>query len=148
MHLPLRLPPLQPTTDRKQPRIHRPPRHQNPKIQPNPRMQIEQYLPAPFHNRMQRPRVSPAVKCRRDFNIVEGCGHVGDYPEDEEEAHPGLADDHGHVFAGEAECDHAEEVEHPVDEEGAVAVRDGVALGGVSQEESMGRLATYRIPSW
>jgi hypothetical protein len=132
MHPPLRLPPLKPTTHRKQRTIHRPPRHQNAKIQPDPRVQAEQNLPAPLHNRMQRPRIPPAIEGRCDFDVVEGRGHVGDDPEDEEETHPWHADHHGHVFAGQAERDHAEEIEHPVDGEGAVAVGDGVAFATIS----------------
>ena len=76
---------------------------------------------------MQRPSIPPPVETRRDLDVVERCRDVGDDPEDQEQAHPGLPNDHGHVFACEAESDHADEVEHPVHGECAVAVSDGVS---------------------
>jgi hypothetical protein len=88
MHTPLRLPPLKPTTNREKSSVHRPPRNQYPEIQANPRMQPKQNLPTPLDNRMQRPRVSPAVEGGCDLDIVEGCGYVGYDPKDKEEAHP------------------------------------------------------------
>lgn len=75
---------------------------------------------------MQRPRIAPAVETRCDLNVVKACGYVGDDPEDEEEAHPRHTDYHGHVFAREAERNHAHKIKHPVYDEGGVAVGDGI----------------------
>jgi hypothetical protein len=60
-------------------------------------MQVEQNLPTALDNRMQRPRVAPAIEAWCDLDVVEGRGDVSDDPEDEEETHPWLSDDHGHL---------------------------------------------------
>ena len=74
---------------------------------------------------MQRPSVAPVVEPGGEVEGVEARGHVGDDPEDEPERRPGLADDHGDVLAGDAEGDHAHEVDHPVHDESPLAVRVG-----------------------
>jgi hypothetical protein len=140
MHTLLRLPPLEPTTHGEESSVHSRPSNQYPKIQSNPRMQPKQYLPTPLHNRMQRPRVSPAVETGRDLDVVEGRGHVGYDPEDKEETHPAwfvryvgkrgrgeeclprLTNNHSHVFACQTQRNHAEEIQHPIHGERAVAV--------------------------
>lgn len=128
MNMMLTLPPHEPTRNREKERIDSSPRNQYRKVHPNPRMQIEQDLPTPFHNVMQRPDISPSVKPRLDIQVVESGRDVGDDPEDEPQSRPRLSDEHCRVFAGQAERDHAEEVEHPVDGKSAVAVCVGVVV--------------------
>ena len=78
------------------------------------------------------------IKPRRQLNIIEPRSHIRNDPKDEPHAHPRRADNHGHVLAGEAERAHAQEIEHPVHGEGAVAISyrveegsvGGVGLGG------------------
>ncbi len=89
-------------------------------------MQIEQRAPRRFDDVVQRPRVAPVEPFRRQVQGVEGGGHVGDDPEDEPHGRPGLPDGHCDVLARETEGDHADEVDHPVDDEGAFAVGGGV----------------------
>ena len=91
-------------------------------------MQVEQGAPGRLDDVVQRPRVAPVVPLGRQVEGVEGRRHVGDDPEDEPHGRPRLPDDHGHVLAREAEGDHADEVDHPVDDEGALAV--GVRVVG------------------
>lgn len=89
-------------------------------------MQIEQRAPGRFDDVMQRPRVAPIIPFRRQVEGVKGRGDVADDPEDEPHGGPGRPDGHCDVFAREAEGDHADEVDHPVDDEGAFGVRVGV----------------------
>lgn len=91
-------------------------------------MQIEQGAPGRFDDVVQGPGVAPVVPLGREVEGVEGGGDVGDDPEDEPHGGPRLADGHGDVLAREAEGDHADEVDHPVHDERALAV--GVRVGG------------------
>ncbi len=93
-------------------------------------MQVEQRAPGRLDDVMQRPRVAPIVPLGRQVERVKGRRDVCDDPEDEPHGRPGLADGHGDVFAREAEGDHADEVDHPVDDKGALAVGDGVGGDG------------------
>lgn len=93
---------------------------------------------------MQRPRVTPVIPLRRQVEGVKGRGDVADDPEDEPHGGPGRPDGHCDVFAREAEGDHADEVDHPVDDEGAFGVRggvvgdEGVRSGGVGKGDLEG----------
>lgn len=89
-------------------------------------MQIKKGAPRSFDDVMQRPRIAPIVPLGRQVQGVEGSRHVCDDPEDEPHGTPRLADDHCHVLACETEGDHADEVDHPVDDKGAFAVSVGV----------------------
>ena len=89
-------------------------------------MQIKQRAPRRFDNIVQWPRVAPIVPLRRQVQGVEGSRHVCDDPEDKPHRRPRLADDHCYVLACETEGDHADEVDHPVDDECAFTVSVGV----------------------
>ena len=91
-------------------------------------MQVEEGAPGGLDDVVQRPGVAPVVPAGREVEGVKGRGDVGDDPEDEPHGRPGLADGHGDVFAREPQRDHADEVDHPVDRKGAVAV--GVRVVG------------------
>ena len=136
---PHRLPPHKIARERKQHRINRAPRQQNPKVQPYSRMEIEERAPGRLDDIVQRPCITPVIPFGREVEAVEGRGDVGDDPEDEPERRPGLADGHGDVLARHAEGDHADEVDGPVDDEGGLAVGvrvvgDGGVGGGVVGE--------------
>lgn len=75
---------------------------------------------------MQRPGIAPIIPLRRQVQGVEGSRHVGDDPEDKPHSGPRLPDYHCYVLASETEGDHADEVDHPVDDERALTVRIGV----------------------
>lgn len=64
--------------------------------------------------RMQRPRVAPSVKRRRNLNIVERSRDVCDDPEDQPQSHPRRADHHSNVLTRETQRNHAKKVQHPV----------------------------------
>ena len=123
---PHRLPPHEIAREREQHGIDRDPDEEHAEIEPDPRVQIEQRAPRRFDDVMQRPRVAPVVPFGRQVQGVEGSRHVGDDPEDQPHGRPRLPDGHGDVLASETEGDHADEVDHPVDDECAFAVRIGV----------------------
>ena len=75
---------------------------------------------------MQRPRVTPVVKLRHEFNSIKRRGHVADDPEDQPHGRPRLPDDHRDVFARQAQSAHADEIDHPEDGESPVA--EGVVV--------------------
>lgn len=75
---------------------------------------------------MQRPGVAPVIPLRRQVQRVEGGRHVANDPEDEPHGGPRLPDCHCYVLASETEGDHADKVDHPVDDERALTVRVGV----------------------
>ena len=141
---PHRLPPHQIARKREQDGIDRAPREQDAEIQPDARMQIKQRAPGRFDNIVQRPRVTPIVPLRCQVEGVKGRGDVGDDPEDEPHGRPRLPDGHGDVLAREAEGDHADEVDHPVDDKGALAVSlgavgaNGPRGGGVAKGDLVG----------
>lgn len=108
-------------------------------------MQIEQGAPGRFDDVVQGPGVAPVVPLGRQVERVKGRRDVRDDPEDEPHGRPGLPDCHGDVLAREAQGDHADEVDHPVDDKGAaLAVRvrvvgDGrVRRGGVGEGDLEG----------
>ena len=90
-------------------------------------MQIKERAPRRFDNVVQRPRVAPVVPLRRQVQGVESGRHVGDDPEDEPHGRPRHPDRHRHVLAGETEGDHADKVDHPVDDECTFAVSGGIS---------------------
>ena len=97
-------------------------------------MEVEERAPGRLDNVVQGPGVAPVVEPGRQVEAVKGRGDVGDDPEDEPHGRPGLADGHGHVLARQAQGDHADEVDHPVDDKGALAVGDRVVgHGGVGR---------------
>ena len=89
-------------------------------------MEVEEGAAGGLDDVVERPGVAPVVPLGGEVEGVEGGGDVGDDPEDEPHGRPGLADGHGDVFAREAQRDHADEVDHPVHGEGALAVGGGV----------------------
>ena len=99
-------------------------------------MQIEQGAPGRLDDVVQRPGVAPVVPLGRQVEAVKRRGDVGDDPEDEPEGGPGLADGHGDVLARHPQGDHADEVDHPVHDEGALAV--GVRVGGRGRGRARG----------
>ena len=119
---PHRLPPHEIARAGKQGRVDRAPRKQDPKVQPDARMQIEDRAPGRLDDVVQRPGVAPVVPLGRQVEAVKRRRDVGDDPEDEPHGRPGLPDDHGDVLARQPEGDHADEVDHPVHDEGALAV--------------------------
>lgn len=121
-----RLPPHEVARKGEQHRIQHDPNEEDAKIEADARVQIEERAPGRLDNVVQGPGVAPVVPLGREVEGVEGGGDVGDDPEDEPHGRPGLADGHGHVLAREAEGDHADEVDHPVDDEGALAAGVGV----------------------
>ena len=110
----------------KQGRTRRAPSDQHAKIEADLTMRAEQDGATALDDIVQGPGVAPVEEAGAELDLVEAGADVCDDPEDEPEAGPGLADEHGDVFGGEAEGDHAEEVEHPVDGEGAEVVEVGV----------------------
>lgn len=88
------------TRGREQRRIDCRPRRQNPKVQPQPRVQVKQDTPARLDDIVQRPRVPPVVETRLDVNIVKRRRHICNHPEDEPQPRPRLSHYHGDVFAG------------------------------------------------
>lgn len=80
---------------------------------------------------MKRPCIPPAVKRRRNFYIIERRRHIRNNPKDEEQPHPRHPHDHSHVLARQSQRDHAEEVQHPVYQKRAVAIRDRVPVRNV-----------------
>ncbi len=80
-------------------------------------MQAKQRLATGFDDVVEWPRVAPTIKTRRKIDVVESRGYIHDDPENEPEAGPRLADDHGDVLAREAERHHAPEIDHPVYDE-------------------------------
>ncbi len=94
---------------------------------------------------MQRPSIPPSIKPRRQFNSVEASRDVTDDPEDQPQRRPRLPDRHRDVLARQPERDHADEVDHPVDGEGAAAVGVrvlsdfGVRSGGVVEGDLEGQ---------
>ena len=123
---PHRLPPHEVAREREQRRVERDPHEQHPEVESDARVQVEERAPGRFDDVVQRPRVAPVVPLRRQVEGVKGRRDVGDDPEDEPHGRPRLPDGHRDVLAREAEGDHADEVDHPVDDEGAFAVRVGV----------------------
>lgn len=107
-------------------------------------MQVEEGAPGRFDDVVQRPGVAPVVPLGRQVEGVEGGRDVGDDPEDEPHGRPRLPDRHGDVLARETQGDHADEVDHPVDGKGALAVRvrvvgdRGVRGGGVGEGDLEG----------
>ncbi len=101
-------------------------------------MQAKQRLATGFDDVVERPRIAPTIKARRKVNIVESRGYIHDYPEDEPEAGPRLADDHGDVLAGEAERYHAPEIDHPVYDESCASV--GVEVCVAADDRGDGRV--------
>ena len=91
-------------------------------------MQVEEGAPGGLDDVVQRPGVAPVVPFGREVEAVKRRGDVCDDPEDEPHGRPGLADGHGDVLARQAEGDHADEVDHPVHDKGALAV--GVRVVG------------------
>ena len=91
-------------------------------------MQVEEGAPGGLDDVVQRPGVAPVVPFGREVEAVKRRRDVGDDPEDEPHGRPGLADGHGDVLARQAEGDHADEVDHPVHDKGALAV--GVRVVG------------------
>ena len=136
---PHRLPPHEIAREREQRRIDRAPRKQDPEVQPDARVQIEQRAPGRLDNVVQRPGVAPVVPLGRQVEAVKRGGDVGDDPEDEPHGRPGLADDHGDVLTCHAEGDHADEVDHPVHDEGALAVRVWVLGHGRVRGSAVGK---------
>ena len=107
-------------------------------------MQVEQGAAGGLDDVVQRPGVTPVVPLGREVEGVKGRGDVGDDPEDEPHGGPGLTDGHGDVLARETEGHHADEVDHPVDDEGAFAVSvrvvgdDCAGRGGVGEGDLVG----------
>ena len=93
-------------------------------------MQIEQRRARRFNNIMQRPRVSPIVEFGRQVQGIKGRGDIGDDPEDQPHGRPGLTDDHGDILARQTQGDHADEVDHPIDDESSFPVRVRVVAHG------------------
>lgn len=75
---------------------------------------------------MQRPRIPPVVKLRRQVQRIKARRHITDNPEDQPHCRPRLPDNHRHVLARQAQRDHPDPVNHPVHDEGSSAVRVGV----------------------
>lgn len=80
---------------------------------------------------MQRPSVAPTVKRRRDLNVIEGRRHIRNNPEDQEQPHPRHTHNHCCVLTGQAQRDHAEEIQHPVYQECAMTICDRVSVRNV-----------------
>lgn len=76
---------------------------------------------------MQRPCITPSIKCGSDLDVVESCGDVCDDPKNEPASHPRRANDHSHVLTSKPQRNHAKEVEHPVDRKRSVAVSGRVS---------------------
>ena len=72
---------------------------------------------------MQRPRIPPIIKFRRDIQRIEGRTDVTYHPKDQPHRRPRLTNDHRHVLTCQAERPHAEEVDHPVHYERRLPVR-------------------------
>ena len=125
---PHRLPPHEVARAGEERRIERAPDEQDAQVEPDARVQVEEGAAGGLDDVVQRPSVAPVVPAGREVEGVEGGRDVGDDPEDEPHGRPGLADDHGDILAREPERDHADEVDHPVDGEGAAAV--GIGVGG------------------
>jgi len=59
---------------------------------------------------MQRPRISPSIKRRRNLNIVERRRDVRDNPEDQPQPHPRRTYHHSHILTRETQRDHTKEI--------------------------------------
>lgn len=109
--------------DWKQGSVDDAPGEQDANVLANVRLEVEQDMPAGLDDLMQRPSIAERVERRDDLEGVKRGSDIGNDPEDEPQRRPRLANDHGHVLAGEAQGDHAEEVDHPPDWERSEAVR-------------------------
>lgn len=75
---------------------------------------------------MQRPSIPPPIKPGRNLNIIETRANIRNNPEDKEQAHPRHTHHHSYILARKAQGNHAEEVQHPVHDECAAAIRHRV----------------------
>jgi len=96
--IPHSLPPHKITAKREQHCIDRRPRKQNPEIESDPRMNIEDNCSACIDNVMQRPSVSPKVKPWRKRNGVKACRHIRNNPKNEPESRPRLSYHHRDIL--------------------------------------------------
>ena len=119
--LPFHSPPHENTASEKQRRINSTPRKQYPKIQPQRVVRPKQQGPTRIHDLIQRPRIFSLEEARRQRDGIEARAGVRDGPEYQPKRCPRLPDHHGDVLKCEAQRYHADEGQHPVYREGAVA---------------------------
>lgn len=81
---------------------------------------------------MQRPRIAPAIESRRNLNIIETRAHVRNHPKNKKQPHPWRAHHHGGILTREPQRNHTKEIQHPVYQKRAMAVRNRVPVGDVS----------------